>query len=74
MALLAFFFKKSHLVPWHYLKEKTNAFFGLSLGFMLPQNPKKFIYLKKKKVKIRILPGTECENKKKRITFFMPDR
>ena len=32
---------------WHYLKEKTNAFFGVSLGFMLPQNSKKWVYLKR---------------------------
>ena len=49
---------------FQYLKEKK-AFSGVSLGFMLPQNPKNCIYLKKREVKMRILPGTECKNKKK---------
>ena len=35
-------------MPWHYLQDKKKSIFGVSLGFMLPQIPKKRIYLKKK--------------------------
>ena len=48
---------------WHYLKEKTYAFFGVLLGFMFYTKPKK-MYLFEKKAKMQILPGTECEIKK----------
>ena len=60
-------------MPWHSLQDNKKAFFGVSLGFMLPQIPKKRIYLKKKEeVKMHILPGTDCEKKTQSVV--MPSR
>ena len=46
-------------MPCHYLKEKTNSFYGVSLWFILSQNPKKCIYIKKNENSY--FPGTELK-------------
>ena len=54
-------------MPCHYLKEKTNSFYGVSLWFILSQNPKKCIYIKKNENSY--FPGTEL--KKNGFTVFI---
>ena len=41
-------------------KEKTNSFFGVSLGGLCCHKTQKKLFIRKKKVKMRISP--ECEN------------
>ena len=50
-------------MPWHFLQDKKKSVFWCFIGVYAATNPKKKNLFEKKKVKMHILPGTDCEKK-----------
>ena len=59
-------------MPWHYLQDKKKKHFWCFIGVYAATNPKKKNLFEKKKVKMHILPGTDCEKKTQSVV--MPGR